>query len=78
MKRKFAWLLAFASGGYLLVMGPIPDPLPIIDEAMALAVFVKSMSFLGYDVRRWIPFMGRGRRSRDPATGNAREAAIDV
>jgi len=78
MKRKFAWLFAFASGSYLLVMGPMPDPLPIIDEAMALAVFVKSMGFLGYDVRRWIPFMGRGKHRRDPAARNPREATIDV
>lgn len=78
MKRRFAWLLAGLSGTYLLLAGPLPDPLPILDEATALLIFVKSMAYLGHDVRRWLPFLGKsgGGRTSDPKS--AREVTIDV
>ncbi|MFZ9936917.1 MAG: hypothetical protein ACO3JG_07625 [Luteolibacter sp.] len=76
MKRRLAWLVAIFSGLYLLVLGPLLDPLPFLDEAAALAIFVKSMLWLGYDIRRWLPFLGR--RSGKPAPKSARESTIDV
>lgn len=78
MKRRIAWLLAILSGLYLLIAGPIPDPVPFIDEATALWIFVKSMAYLGYDVRRWIPFLGKGRGPQSTGSAGKRGVTIDV
>lgn len=78
MKRRIAWLLAILSGLYLLVMVPLPDPLPIIDEATALLIFVKSMAYLGYDVTRWIPFLGKGKGGKKAGFKDGRGQTVDV
>lgn len=59
MKKFIAAVFACISGVYLVFLGWIPDPLPIIDEATALIVFVKSMAVLGIDLTRFIPFLGK-------------------
>lgn len=80
MKRRIAWILAICSGLYLLIAGPLPDPLPIIDEATALLVFVKSMAYLGFDVTRWLPFLRKGVRGARPGqpTHRAADVTVDV
>jgi hypothetical protein len=78
MKRRVAGLLAGLSGIYLLISVPIPDPIPFIDEATALLIFAKSMAYLGYDVRRWLPFLGKGRGVKSSATKAGRDVTIDV
>ncbi len=80
MIRIIAWLFAIVSGLYLLIMGPMVgplDPIPLIDEAMALGIFLKSTSYLGYDFRRFVPFL-RKRGGRAEKTRPARETTIDV
>ena len=79
MKRKIAWIGAIGSGLYLLIMGPMPDPAPLIDEGLALAVFLKCTSHLGYNFAKWLPFLrkrGKGRRS--PESHFERTVTIDV
>lgn len=78
MKRRIAWFLAILSGLYLLIMGPMPDPLPLVDEATALLIFVKSMAYLGYDVRRWLPFLGKGKVGKTADPRAARNSTVDV
>lgn len=77
MKRKFALLGAVVSGGYLLTLGILPDPIPFIDEGLMLVVFAKSMAALGFDVGKLLPFLGRGKNpaTARPAGPAARPAA---
>lgn len=80
MKRRIAWLLAILSGLYLLIMGPMPDLVPVIDEATALLIFVKSMAYLGYDVRKWLPFLGKrvDVKEKPASSGRASGRTVDV
>ncbi len=78
MKRRLAWLFAILSALYLLIAGPIPDPIPFVDEATALLIFVKSMAYLGYDVRKWIPFLRKGKTRKSPKPNANPNVTIDV
>ncbi len=71
-------MLAGLSGTYLLISIPVPDPLPFIDEALALLVFVNATSYLGYNVRRWLPFFGKAKRAAVPVSKGRRGVTIDV
>jgi hypothetical protein len=62
VRKFFAAVFALFSGLYLLIWGPMVgplDPVPIIDEATALLIFVKSMGVLGFDLSRFVPFLGK-------------------
>lgn len=62
VKKFIAFIFALVSGLYLLIWGPMIgplDPIPIVDEATALLIFVKSMAVLGIDLSRFVPFLGR-------------------
>lgn len=64
MKRFILWIVVLVSGFYAFIAGPfIPDPLPFIDEAVALAIFLKATSALGFDVRRFLPFFGKAKET---------------
>lgn len=55
------------------MVGPL-DPVPIIDEATALLVLVKSLSVLGIDISRFLPFLGK----KVPKTGKDEGPVVDV
>jgi hypothetical protein len=76
MKRFILWFAAILSGLYLLIFGPLIDPIPFIDEAIMLAIFVKSMAHLGYDVHKFIPFLSKGKKAREST--KARDMTVDV
>ena len=79
MKRKLAWTGAILSGLYLLTVGPLPDPIPFIDEGVALVVFLKCTSYLGYDLRKWLPFFGKSAKpTSKPNRTKAKDVTIDV
>lgn len=78
MKRRIAWLISILSGLYLLILGPLPDPLPLIDEATALLIFVNSTAYLGYDMRRWLPFFGKSKVAKARVPKESPGVTIDV
>jgi hypothetical protein len=77
MKRKLAWIGAILAGLYLLTAGPIPDPIPFIDEGVALAVLLKCTMFLGYDMRKWLPFFGKSAKSK-PVRNNGKPKSVTI
>lgn len=79
MNKRFAKTLAIVSGLYLLLLGPLPDPLPLIDEGLMMMVFLASMKALGKDGNPWLALFGR--KTKADSTGfseRARDATIDV
>lgn len=76
MKKALAILAVLLSGGYLLTIGILPDPVPFIDEGLALVVLVKSLGFLGIDVSRFVPFMSR--KAKPAKAPNSNGQTIDI
>lgn len=68
MKKFLAAVVALLSGGYLLALGWVPDPLPFLDEATALLILVKSLSVLGIDLSRYVPFLSKRLKARKNAS----------
>jgi len=78
MKRMIAWFFALLSGLYLLVSVPIPDPLPFVDEATALLIFLNATAYLGFDLRRWLPFFGKAKPKPAPIPKRRPDVTVDV
>ncbi len=79
VKHRIAKTAALFSGLYLLVAGPFPDPLPLIDEGIMMMIFLTSMKALGKDGNWWLPLFGRKAASGTSGFGTkARDATIDV
>jgi hypothetical protein len=71
VKKLIAFIFALVSGLYLMIWGPMIgplDPIPIIDEATALLIFVKSMAVLGIDLTRFVPFLGKKTKGANKAS----------
>jgi hypothetical protein len=81
MKRFILWIVVLVSGFYAFIAGPfIPDPLPFLDEAVALAIFLKATSALGFDVRRFLPFLGKVKAAggKNAPRQQSKDVTVDV
>jgi hypothetical protein len=78
MKKFIVLVIAIVSGISLCADIFIFDPLPFLDEAILLAIFTKSVAYLGFDVTRFIPFMRKKGKSSTPHTPADKNAPIDV
>ncbi len=58
------------------MLGPLPDPVPLLDEGLALLVLVQSLAYLGIDLRRWVP--GLSKRMKDRSAPLPKGRTIDV
>lgn len=66
MKKLIAIIFALTSGIYLLTIGIALDPLPFLDEGVAIFIFMKATSYLGFDIKR---LFGEG--ARPPAKNSS-------
>ncbi|MGJ8643592.1 MAG: hypothetical protein ACSHX9_09310 [Luteolibacter sp.] len=79
MKRKLAIAGAVLSGLYLLTAGPIPDPIPFIDEGFAFAIFLKCMGSLGFNLQNWTSIFGKSDKPDDTkGKADPKDVTIDV
>jgi hypothetical protein len=59
--------VALVSGVYLFGFGWVPDPLPFIDEGLALVIFLNALAYLGLDLRGLFG-MGKGKKEEESST----------
>ncbi len=78
MKKLIVLVIAIVSGISLCADIFIIDLLPFLDEAILLAIFTKSVAYLGFDVTRFIPFMRKKGKAAAPTSPDDRSAPIDV
>ncbi len=62
MNKVVALILAILSGLYLAIGGPLPDPIPFIDEGLAFMVLLNSLAVLGLDLRRFVGMKGKDKK----------------
>lgn len=63
MNKLVALVLAILSGLYLAIGGPLPDPIPFIDEGLAFMVLLNSLAVLGLDLRRFVGMKGKDKKA---------------
>ena len=78
MKKLIVLVIAIVSGISLCADIFIIDLLPFLDEAILLAIFTKSVAYLGFDVTRFIPFMRKKGKAAAPTSPDDRSAPSDV
>lgn len=86
MKKFLAVLIALASAWVLFLPFDLPPfPFFMIDEALALVLLTKSLHYLGFDIRPWLPFFSKKNCPSPPRgpTGRAshtspQEPVIDI
>jgi hypothetical protein len=78
MKKLIVLVIAIVSGISLCADIFIIDLLPFLDEAILLAIFTKSVAYLGFDVTRFISFMRKKGKAAAPTSPDDRSAPIDV
>jgi hypothetical protein len=77
MKRKLAWLGVILSTLYLLTIGLIPDPVPFVDEGIALFVLGRCAGYLGHDLLKWLPFLPK-KKTYPPSSPRANHKGVTL
>jgi hypothetical protein len=77
MKRKLAWLGVILPTLYLLTIGLIPDPVPFVDEGIALFVLGRCAEYLGYDLLKWLPFLPK-KKTYPPSSPRADHKGVTL
>lgn len=66
MKKFIAIVMAIGSALYLGTIGIMPDPIPFVDEGVAIIILLNSLAFLGLDLRRFFGIKGGKKEDSKP------------